>query len=257
MVSASALTTPFSGFSTASSFGTRVAGVQLSHYASTCFKAYEKIMGQGEGAFNFSPNILERKFREGIEVSCKRDEDGWEEWVFAKATVTAMIDALEQVRDVVGQVCGTQEGLGDYSAWSSLYSRFRGTGLNYPFEPRHAFDLDWWYSTFNSFREMEEGVIQVQIWAMGMLWALRSLAVYEGVPPGTVSRILPPVSCAHWNAAQAARAAEQEEEERRLERIREEGDELLSNCYSDESNTSTSEEEDSYKYGLSSPPSSF
>lgn len=184
----------------------KARSVLLSHYYGRCFAAYRKKMGVGRGFFYLCPNILERKFREGIEIVCHSEEDGWDEWSLSYPTIYALSDALEQVRDVVARFSGTMEHLSDYSSWSPLYSRFREAGIMFPIQPSFAFDDHFWEGKFSSLHSLNSAVLDVQIWAMWMMWSLHCLALWDGVDSRTAAYTLPPTSCAHLAAARQALA---------------------------------------------------
>lgn len=184
----------------------RAKALMLSIYLGRCFPAYGRaLLGPTEGLFYHSPHILERKFRNGIEYYQVTHVDGWEEYRLTSTSISALLDSLEQVRDVVGRFCDTLAHTEDYTSWSPLYSRFRDIGMTYPLEPIHAFDMNWWSGAFSSERELQEAVIKVQIWGMWMIGALHCLSMYEG----KCHSKLPHLTCAHIFAAQQAWQAEE------------------------------------------------
>lgn len=192
----------------------RVKGLMLSLHYGKCFSAYGKtLLGATDGLFYHSPNILERKFRNGIEYYQVIHTDGWEEFRLTHTSVMALIDGLEQVRDVVGRYCDSMAHIEDYSPWSPLYNRFRESSVAYPLEPLHTFEPNWWSGSFSSETELQQAITKVQVWAMWMIAALHCLALYDGKD----NLELPPLSCAHLAAAQHA----WHEEELRAGRVQE------------------------------------
>ncbi len=105
------------------------------------FTAYAPVMRRGEGLFFASPSILERKFRDEVEIySGQGALDDCPKWYLSTTSVCALLDALLQVRDAVGRVCGTLEEasghLHEYDpGFSPLYRVFRENGIFYPMEP--------------------------------------------------------------------------------------------------------------------------
>lgn len=185
-------------------------GIALSKYYGKIFPAYHKVLEKGDGLFYAAPNILERKFRDGIEMFIERDENGEEVAYLANSTVSALLDALEQVRDVVGRFCGTMEHIANYSCTSPLYKRFGETGIVYPPEILHMWDTAFWKSYFTP-HDLSVAITKVQIWAMWMTMALHCLGMYEG---SKNPYLLPPIPCGHLHLAEKVWKEDQEEAKR-------------------------------------------
>ena len=162
------------------------------------FTVYSSQMRQGEGLFFASPSILERKFRDGVEIY-KAKVDDQDEWFVTSVTANALVDALLQVRDVVGNHCGTlTESTGHpdkFTVSDPLYRRFREVGLLYPLEPAGIFEVKTWEKGFPTLPDLVQKVVCAQIWAMWMMAVLHCLAKAEDLEHMDV---LPPFPCAHF-----------------------------------------------------------
>ena len=171
-----------------------------SYEFSKVFTIYASEMCRGEGTFFGSPCILERKFRDGIEVI---EKDGI--WYLTSTTISALVDALMQVRDLVGNVCGTlEDSVGhkdEYLFLDPLYSHFKEAGIMYPIEPEGIFETKHWEQPFASYDQMADQVVFAQIWAIGMMAALHALIKAQSK---SHLEILPPFPCTHYNRAIAA-----------------------------------------------------
>ncbi|QRW05916.1 hypothetical protein RhiLY_11351 [Ceratobasidium sp. AG-Ba] len=63
-------------------------------------------MRQGEYGFAASPFILERKFRDQIEIYYSKDHGRYPNgWYVGDGAAYSLVDALLQVRDAVGSYC--------------------------------------------------------------------------------------------------------------------------------------------------------
>ncbi|KAG9076100.1 hypothetical protein FRC06_009702, partial [Ceratobasidium sp. 370] len=168
------------------------------------FTTYAPVMRRGEGLFFASTSILERKFRDGVEIwSGQVEGDDYSKWFLSTSSVCALLDALLQVRDAVGHVCGTlEEAIGhlhEYDpGFSPLYRVFRETGIFYPMEPLGLFEKEFWSKGFESLDELVHAVVAAQIWANWMMAALHILADMQGQYP---LEELPPFPCSQVAAA--------------------------------------------------------
>lgn len=168
------------------------------------FTIYVGTVRRGEGDFFFaSPHILERKFRDGIEIYHVEGDNGFPgEWFLTSTTAVSLVDALMQVRDVVGNACGTlEDSIGhedEYSTSDPLYIQFRAAGVMYPFEPTGIFETKSWERSFATLPDLVEKVACAQVWAMWMIAALHALIGAQGHDH---LAILPPFPCAHYNRA--------------------------------------------------------
>jgi hypothetical protein len=144
------------------------------------FIAYLPVIRQGEGLFFAGPNILERKFRDSIEVYKEDDSD---KWFLTSATICALTDALLQVRDAIGQFCGTlnesKGSPGEYTSVDPLYRRFREMGLTWPLEPTGICSAKAWERSFDSLPDLLGKVSQAQVWGIWMMCVLHTLAKAE------------------------------------------------------------------------------
>ncbi|KAG8725925.1 hypothetical protein FRC10_007768 [Ceratobasidium sp. 414] len=171
------------------------------------FTAYAPVMRRGEGLFFASPSILERKFRDEVEIfSAKLEDEDYSRWYLTSTSVAALLDACLQVRDAVGRVCGTLEEasghLHEYDpGFSPLYRIFRENGILYPMEPLGLFEKDSWSKGFESLEDLVHTVTAAQIWANWMMAALHLLAELLG--QHSLYK-LPPMSCAQVAAAHRA-----------------------------------------------------
>ncbi|QRV72262.1 hypothetical protein RhiJN_00276 [Ceratobasidium sp. AG-Ba] len=162
-------------------------------------------MRQGEGKFGSSANILERKFRDGIEIYFGKEE-GWyrEGWYLMDGANFALVDALLQVRDAVGTYCNDSSlaesyDLEDFSGNGPLYERFRKAGIAFPLEPEKGFDCEDWRVPRASMADLIFDVVRSQIWGLQMICSLHSLAQFEG---RLKQAVLPSFPCAMVHAAQ-------------------------------------------------------
>ncbi|KAF8594099.1 hypothetical protein BDV93DRAFT_565796 [Ceratobasidium sp. AG-I] len=167
------------------------------------FTVYTSEMRQGEGLFFASPSILERKFRDGVELyKVKPENSDKDEWCITSSAANALVDALLQVRDVVGNHCGTlAESTGhpaEYTVDDPLYRRFREIGLLYPLEPAGIFEIKTWEKGFPTLPDLVQKVVCAQIWAMWMIAVLHCLAKADDLDH---MDILPPFPCAHFARA--------------------------------------------------------
>lgn len=164
------------------------------------FTVYASEMRRGEGQFFASPNILERKFRDGVELYMARDEDdSGDKWFLTDITANSLVDALMQVRDVVGNHCNTlAESTGhpaEYTASDPLYRHFREAGLLYPLEPAGIFETKTWLGPYESLPKLISRVVGAQIWAMWTIAVLHALTKATGLDHMAA---LPPFPCAHF-----------------------------------------------------------
>ncbi|KAG8725699.1 hypothetical protein FRC10_007943, partial [Ceratobasidium sp. 414] len=61
------------------------------------FTAYAPVMRRGEGLFFASPSILERKFRDEVEIfSAKLEDEDYSRWYLTSTSVAALLDACLQ-----------------------------------------------------------------------------------------------------------------------------------------------------------------
>jgi hypothetical protein len=154
-----------------------------------------------------SPFILERRFREEIEVF-HEPFDGIEKWFLAESTIHSLTDALEQVRDCVGRYCGTMDHIFTYGPDSPLYSRLRDCGILYPSEPENVLNPIWWQAQrFNSLELLHTEVCHAQLWGQWMIHALYCLGIYDGLDVRKDMDKLPPCSLYHLCRAQATLAS--------------------------------------------------
>ncbi|QRV83041.1 hypothetical protein RhiJN_11057 [Ceratobasidium sp. AG-Ba] len=156
-------------------------------------------MRQGEGKFGSSANILERKFRDGLEIYFGKEE-GWyrEGWYLMDGANFALVDALLQVRDAVGTYCNDSSlaesyDLEDFSGNGPLYERFRKAGIAFPLEPEKGFDCEDWRVPRASMADLIFDVVRSQIWGLQMICSLHSLAQFEG---RLKQAVLPSFPCA-------------------------------------------------------------
>lgn len=145
------------------------------------FVAYLPVIRQGEGLFFAGPNILERKFRDSIEIY---KDDGSNEWFLTSSTICALTDALLQVRDAIGRYCGTlsesKSSSGEYTNSDPLYRRFREMGLTWPMEPAGICSATAWGRAFDTLPDLLGKVSQAQVWGTWMICVLHTLAKAEG-----------------------------------------------------------------------------
>ncbi|KAG9080321.1 hypothetical protein FRC06_006785 [Ceratobasidium sp. 370] len=134
------------------------------------FTTYAPVMRRGEGMFFASTSILERKFRDGVEIwSGQVEGDDYSKWFLSTSSVCALLDALLQVRDAVGRVCGTLDEASGHL-----------------------------HEGFDSLDELVKVVTAAQIWANWMMAALHVLAEMQGQYP---LEELPPRPCSQVAAA--------------------------------------------------------
>ncbi|QRW04571.1 hypothetical protein RhiLY_03570 [Ceratobasidium sp. AG-Ba] len=104
-------------------------------------------MRQGEYDFAASPFILERKFRDQIEIYYSKDHGRYPNgWYVGDGAAYSLVDALLQVRDAVGSYCsdGSYDLAYEYEDFtedSPLYKRFRDA-IAFPIEPERV--SAWW-----------------------------------------------------------------------------------------------------------------
>src|SRR2546423_443400 len=89
-------------------------------YCSQVLTLATPLLKKGEGLAYQSPLILEQSLRPNIEIFLKRADDKCYH-AFATHVACAIVDALLQVRDVVGHICKTEEHLYDTMQTSNLY----------------------------------------------------------------------------------------------------------------------------------------
>jgi hypothetical protein len=166
--------------------------------------------GQDSGFF-MSPSILERKFRVGVEVYTV-EQDGGMFWYLATSTIHSLVDAMLQVRDLVGNFCHTMEHIDNYDPGSPLYGALQEARITYPAEPSRVnpyyrpgtpFQTEFWEPNFSSKEELDCMVAHCQLWAMGMIVALHCLSLYNGRCAHCIPMDLPPWPCGHMKVARA------------------------------------------------------
>ncbi|QRV97013.1 hypothetical protein RhiJN_25032 [Ceratobasidium sp. AG-Ba] len=162
-------------------------------------------MRQGEGKFASSANILERKFRDGIEIYYGKEEGPYREgWYLMEGANLALVDALLQVRDAVGSY-NSDSSLAEsydqdnFSGNGPLYERFRKAGIAFPLEPEKGFDAEDWRVPRATMADLIFDVVRSQIWGLQMICSLYSLAQFEG---RLKMAVLPSFPCAMVHTAQ-------------------------------------------------------
>ncbi|QRV83578.1 hypothetical protein RhiJN_11594 [Ceratobasidium sp. AG-Ba] len=143
-------------------------------------------MRQGEYDFAASPFILERKFRDQIEIYYSKDHGRYPNgWYVGDGAAYSLVDALLQVRDAVGSYCsdGSYDLAYEYEDFtedSPLYKRFRDANIAFPIEPEKGFSMVDWQAPFESFPEVVAAVVRLQMWGLHMTCCLHALVHYEG-----------------------------------------------------------------------------
>ncbi|QRW10159.1 hypothetical protein RhiLY_09158 [Ceratobasidium sp. AG-Ba] len=143
-------------------------------------------MRQGEYDFAASPFILERKFRDQIEIYYSKDHGRYPNgWYVGDGAAYSLVDALLQVRDAVGSYCsdGSYDLAYEYEDFtedSPLYKRFRDANIAFPIEPEKGFSMVDWQAPFESFPEVVAAVVCLQMWGLHMTCCLHALVHYEG-----------------------------------------------------------------------------
>ncbi|QRW02822.1 hypothetical protein RhiLY_01821 [Ceratobasidium sp. AG-Ba] len=152
-------------------------------------------MRQGEYDFAASPYILERKFRDQIEIYYSKDHGRYPNgWYVGDGAAYALVDALLQVRDAVGSYCSNGSydlayEHEDFTEDSPLYQRFRDANIAFPIEPEKGFSMVDWQTPFEDFSEVVAAVVCLQMWGLHMICCLHALVHYEG---NTAGGNLPP-----------------------------------------------------------------
>ena len=152
-------------------------------YADYCHRVLTSsgpLLKKGEGLAYQSPSILERSLRPNIEIFLERADDKCY-YAFATPVASAIVDALLQVRDVIGHVCKTEEHLYDTTQTSDLYRPLRDHRICFPNEPYAAiFRRSFWERRFITLTSLQNHWVQIQQWAMGMVVALHCLHLFNG-----------------------------------------------------------------------------